>query len=307
MPLAVPQGGAVTNRAGPALRWLKAWFGQLSVGQVLQSAVAAITLAAAIVAITSGSTPWRWAGVGIGGLLVLALALLAAREFDRSRYDRRALVRDMRKVLTSVVRGDGHPFLEEMTIHYVIGTSAKGDRVHRRMTTRAAEGHLLRWRTIKERLPDWPGARRLTPRRVKLTMPGLETRHHRLVPLESDRDTLYLCVAFLPPIEGTEAVEWSMSYRWPGVWNRLRQHGEDHQSLALLSGPFWTRLEVIFDFPPGTTDIRFTQELPPGGQPSSGEVNGRPRLGWVSEAPQVGRFRFDFAANVPKRAQPVES
>jgi hypothetical protein len=283
------------QKAARARRSVRVAFDRVTLERVRAFAITAVTLGAAVAALRADRPAARWTGGAVAVVVTPLMLVVGGRHLYRRRKHRRSQYDALRRVLSSIVQDDSHPFEEDLAIVYTVGNTSKDDRVFRRMKTRAQPGGSLHWRKITERVVGHEDGH-LTPRRLRFEVGAPESTEAKVVGLNHDKDTLRVLVAFFPPIKRT-FVTWTVSYDVPGGWDPLRRDGEDRQGLTLPNA-YWRTLEVAFEFPPGTTGIGFTR-CPPDGRPSAVTDQQRPVLRWKATKPPPGRYEFRFRARLP--------
>lgn len=90
-----------------------------------------------------------------------------------------------------------------------------------------------------------------------------------------------------------EDVEWTVSYRWPGLWRSLRQHGLSVGRLRLESPPAITSTSVVLDAPAATFgDLTLLPVAPESGELHGQQQGDRLQVTWNVRLPPV-ELRFE--------------
>lgn len=106
-------------------------------------------------------------------------------------------------------------------------------------------------------------------------------------------------VFFRTPITSAATRTWTVRYRWPGLWDPLRQLGEDQCVLSFSKPGDRGSIRVVF--PAGTSDPpqQFLRRTPNVGVERFDEHEGRPSLVWEFGPCSPGQtFRADIRARL---------
>lgn len=185
-------------------------------------------------------------------------------------------------------------FSERVDITVTIGDNASEDAVvERRWTT--PKPYLV-YRVAAPILPDGPAA---PPSEDDLGMSCEVVGQDVGVAVETfqDRKRRYrTLVTFQPGLQ--DETEWVLQYRTPGMWNPLRDHGEDQMFWlpGVLEGArattSITELRVSFLFPEDTTAMDVTEWREYGVTEEDHLPDGRRALRWRQARPGGASYRW---------------
>lgn len=201
------------------------------------------------------------------------------------------------RALADVVERYATPFEEELTIAYYIGATDSEDRIERYHRTRGlgdGPSERLLWRTFEESATG-RNARYESFENIGLTVASDEDPYRvEFLPLEESAARLRGMLSFNPPLGSDPALNWTLSYKWPGMWRELRENL--HDTAFVVGARGLTKLKVALIFPAGASEPRFTSR-PPLGTVTRERRGGRWVLMWRIDDPQPTRYDFGVAVD----------
>lgn len=106
-------------------------------------------------------------------------------------------------------------------------------------------------------------------------------------------------VFFRSPITEAEARGWAVTYRWPGLWDPLRQLGEDQCELGFSKPGRRGSIRLVFPADMADPPRTFLRRTPNDGTERYEDYEGRPSLVWEFGPCSPGQiFRADVRAQL---------
>jgi hypothetical protein len=227
------------------------------------------TVASAIVTflLTAGTWP------GVATFLGLGLILLLIRSYGGGRAKER--LEGFQRSLDKATRASSATFSEDLRIVHYVGKTSEGDRTVWTCDTKATADQRLVWRSFG------PGAtgsslRHETFDDIKARVEALDPDTSvELVPTREGANGLRALVLFMPHVTDRPR-RWRLSYEWHGLWDPLRDKGEDSGFVDLTYDA--SILQITIVFPAGSSEMKFEAREPQVGTVSATDIGGDPRL-----------------------------
>jgi hypothetical protein len=120
----------------------------------------------------------------------------------------------------------------------------------------------------------------------------------RVVPLEShNRRVMTIGVYLWPPVEPSVRRRLGLRYQWDGMWNPLRNVGED-EGIVTVSVQLTDRLEIELVLPPGSADAELLTDGGGAGKVETVQHGGRPVLRWIISPAAPGPYPYRIRARL---------
>lgn len=231
-----------------------------------------------VAAASSGLTDYVSAVPAMAAALALAVLAMVLREWvfiERSRD-----VGEYHRLLIGLERATASSHAEyEESIDQVWYVEADGrDRASTTYNTRALNRDSLAWRRVKlYATADLP-----TPTAQEMGLTALEAvaGETEAFRLKTGAGLVDYVIFFRSPITEAEPRSWTVSYRWPGLWDPLRRLGEDQCELAFSKPARRGSMRLVFPADMVGRPRRFLRRMPNAGSERYEDYEGRPSLVW---------------------------
>jgi hypothetical protein len=162
-----------------------------------------------------------------------------------------------RRALDALTRRHGHivHFTERQVIRHWIGDQEDEDRTDYELTTTAASGQSVLWRTIHVRSDSKSSSFREIQFDISSVLPE-DGFSIEFIPLSEKAGDLRGMAIFLPEIR-EDPRKWRYSHRWKGMWNPLRNNLRDNATYHLQVAGMISSIEIQFIFPRTVLEASF--------------------------------------------------
>jgi hypothetical protein len=198
---------------------------------------------------------------------------------------------------------------EEVLWHYTIGDTDEDDACRETRRTRAGPEGLQvvsfgpgQFGGTGARLFDLPKYKlQVTARRLSAPDRPRLPAQLQVLQVEPARNRLRTVVLFAEPV-ANEIVEWTVSYRWPGLWRSLRVQGTSVGSLRFGPPPAITKTSVVLDANTNHFgDLKLVPLTPDGGHLQTARHAGRVVVTWEVRLPP-NEVRFEVRSDRHRRS-----
>lgn len=209
--------------------------------------------------------------------LVLALAAMTLREW--SFLERQRDANDFNRLLSGLDRataGSHADYTEDVDQIWFVDREGQ-DRGLIRYRTWVTPGDSMAWRRVKvfATTPRQPSVRTM---RLVAKEEGEEIEAFRVK--EGGGFVDYVVFFSRPISAGDNGREWSIEFAWPGMWDELRDRGEDQCSLDFTQPAETASIRLVFPRGEPEAPSQFLRRHPRRGTQTAEEYDGSPSLLW---------------------------
>jgi hypothetical protein len=222
---------------------------------------------------------------------------LAKRTREYQRYKERAVLDRQRCLgaITRLVDRQTLQYEEELEVTVVIGADDTGDMIVERHVTTPTP--YLIYRSLRPVLPQntatIPTFHDLGMTACAINEEGIT---FTILPLVETGPGMRVLIIFEPPVDSM--LIWTLSYHPKGLWTPLRQDEIDffnwdaRTPLGRLNESTYTRLQIKFEFPQGTSSLMVRERR---GRGTTTHEPGTPCVVWQAESPLGTEFEWDLS------------
>lgn len=225
-------------------------------------------------------------------LIFAGLSAIKNLRYERAINAREDRLNSFMRGLYEVIQGHNPDYVyEELSVTYDIHGSGK-DAVSIKYRIRAGSDPVFVKRITYGVTADGEARNSMADLRITTrTDPNTEVK---ILPLdESDKRSLVGAMFFMPPIRN-EVRTVVLNHEWEGMWNSLRERGEDQGFTGLEKAADLYEIKIIF--PRKVTHAEFSHRAPLDGEVDQGEERGRFYLTWRKERANPGEYNFGLRA-----------